>query len=370
MVNNNDGQKDPVTNESLHNKEPKNTGVKSHCNSAFKMLSGISLLFAVIAIFFSLYNFQHTKAEQRNIINNGDIFSKQLSQLKQGQEHVEQLVADTVKDTQEAKLQLQTNLDNLNKSIQQRFNEQSNTNQDWLLLKTRYFLELAQINAHWTDNYATTIALLQEADRLLQTINETQVLNIRQAIAKDIATLKAIPTIDLTGLLSQIDSVQHGVSQLKMQVSLEPINQKTTSSSPTESTWRTQIKHSVDVLQKLVVIRRHDEDIQPLLSPMYAALVKESIHLNLQEAQWAVLTKNQDVFNLSLKQAINQVKIIANESNKDAAAIISTLTELQKTKFSTEKPDIGQAIPLLNQLIKDKNLSSQKDNKASKGAQS
>ncbi len=93
--------------------------------------------------------------------------------------------------------QTQTNLQNkiqqMNKDLQAALREHFDQKQDWLLLKARYYLELAQINAHWSDDQQVTIALLQQADALLRTIPDQQLFTVRQAIAQEITQLQVLP---------------------------------------------------------------------------------------------------------------------------------------------------------------------------------
>ncbi|PYD07244.1 hypothetical protein DND62_30985, partial [Pseudomonas syringae pv. pisi] len=142
-------------------------------------------------------------------------------------------------------------------------------NNDWLLLKARYYLELAQINVHWSDNFNTSVALLQQADALLKGMNIPKIFTIRQTIAKEIVQLKSISVVDITGILSQLDAAQAAINNLSIQSVVdqqEVLNHITKSEESGKTGWRNRLQDSVNFLEKLVVIRRHNENIQPLIS--------------------------------------------------------------------------------------------------------
>lgn len=170
-----------------------------------------------------------------------------------------------------------------------------------------------------------TVALLEQADQLLKQFNEPKIFAIRQAIAKDIAQIQAIPAVDIAGLLSQLDAAQNSINNLSIPLpeneSKSTLDQSQTSSN-NSSTWSTHLQESMNILGKLVVIRRHDQEVKPLLSPLLEAALKENLRLNLQEAQWAVLNHDTFVYQLVLKQAINTLKTNFNENTQNTASLI------------------------------------------------
>lgn len=284
-------------------------------------------------------------------------FAEELKELEQKQNKTQEITNAKTKNTEEIQTQFQTKFDALSKQLQNAMSQRFYHNQDWLFLKARYYLELAQINAHWSNSSDATIALLEQADQLLKQFNEPKVFAIRQAIAKDIAQIQAIPPVDIAGLLSQLDAAQNSINNLSIPLP-ENENKATMEQSKTSSNnssaWSTHLQESMNILGKLVIIRRHDQEIKPLLSPLLEAALKENLHLNLQEAQWAVLNHDSFVYQLVLKQAINTLKTNFNENTQNTASLIKKLTELQQISITQKRPPLGLALPMLNELIESK----------------
>ncbi len=113
------------------------------------------------------------------------------------------------------------------------------------------------------------------------------------------------------------------------------------------SNWKIQFARSMDVLKKLVVVRRNDKDIQPLISPLLATTLKEIIHLNLQEAQWAILNTNPVVYQLAIKQAIQNLQRSFNLTTPAAQALLQQLSQLQQVQLTQQQPAIGAHCLLL-----------------------
>ncbi|WP_392538716.1 uroporphyrinogen-III C-methyltransferase [Legionella sp. 227] len=346
--------------------KPKSNSSVSKNNYLF---TAFAFIVALGALGIAAYTFSLNKQLHDQLNTAQHSFATQLQQLEQKQEQTLEQINTKTNNAEEIQTQLQTKFENLSKQLQTAMSQRFYQNQDWILLKARYYLELAQINAHWSNGVDATIALLEQADQLLKQLNNPKIFNIRQAIAKDIAQMQALPSVDIAGLLSQLDAAQNSINDLSipLPVSEKPATENTTP-APNNSSWRSRLQSSMTVLEKLVVIRRHDQEIKPLMSPLFEAIFKEKLRLNLQEAQWAVLHHNAFVYQLVLKQAINNLRMNFNKETPNTAALIKELTDLQQVNITPKRPELGSALPMLNELIDAKrtpvNQSSTEENSA------
>ncbi|MGX8732936.1 uroporphyrinogen-III C-methyltransferase [Legionella pneumophila] len=323
------------------------------------LIISLTSLLAFLAIIISIYSIQLDKQFQNHQLVENKKLTDELGRIKAEQNTVQKLLDNNANHLQQIQSDLTSKMDSLNKELQTAMKQKLYQNNDWLLLKARYYLELAQINVHWSDNFNTSVALLQQADALLKGMNIPKIFTIRQTIAKEIAQLKSISVVDITGILSQLDAAQAAINNLSIQSVVdqqEVLNHITKSEESGKTGWRNRLQDSVNFLEKLVVIRRHNENIQPLISPLYESAIKENIRLNLQEAQWAILNNNPAVYQFALNQAIANLKRVFNESSQNTDALIKQLSILQNVKLTQEKPVVGQAIPLINQMIDNKEL--------------
>lgn len=267
-------------------------------------------------------------------------------------------IDETIQTLNQNQTQLQEHLQALEKELHTAMQQRLYQKQDWVLLKARYYLELAQINAHWSSDQQTTIALLQQADTMLSTLSEQRIYNVRQAIAQEITQLQSLPHVDVAGLLSQLDAVKDNLAGLPLKQPLAIKQNSEQLKHDKSSPWRTQLSDSLDSLSKLVVVRHHDDNIEPLLSPNQQAIVLEAIRMNLQEAQWAILQNNPSVYQLTLTQAMNTIKRSFDETAPNTQALLKQLQTLQQQKLSLSNPLIDKALPLLNEVIESKKIPS------------
>lgn len=347
----------PATNKpvALEKPEAKKPG------SGTKTWVSVLCALVIIALLLSAYALQKGRQQEKDTEVYKEDVRIALNQIKKTLKETSLHLSKTDKNLHELQILMQTRMQ---QQAQQNHMEK-HQKQDWLLLKARYYLEMAQINTHWSDNQQASIALLQEADAVLQDISEPQLLAVRQAIAREIAQLKALPVPDVAGLLSKLDAVRLMINQLP----IRPILNKpeTVSGKPAENTstapWKKRLQDSVKLLERLVVVQKQNENFQPLFSPAHQALLRESIRINLQQAQWAILQKNPEVYQRSLQQVLQAVKGIFDSNTTQAGEVIRELQNLQKVILTTEKPSGAQSLTLLNQFI-DSNPGSAQEEKA------
>jgi uroporphyrin-3 C-methyltransferase len=311
-----------------------------------------SLVIAVIALISGLYA-AYTSQQLRQATNQQtQALSIEINQLNQKQLEGKINFTATVQATNQIQEKMQKQVQELSKNLhiamQQRFYQK----QDWVLLKARYYLELAQINSHWSNDQQATIALLQQADALLMTVSNQQLFGARQAIAQEITQLQTLPKVDVTGLLSQLDAARRVISDLPAKQAFKSAVADTKSTDKTTlPTWREKLNNSMHLLEKLVVVRHSDEEINSLLSPIHQTVLRESIGLNLQEAQWAILQNNPQVYQLSLIQAMKDIKRAFDEKTESTQALLKQLQNLAQEKLIIPKPTLEESLLLLNQLI-------------------
>lgn len=320
------------------------------------IIAGLALITALLALLitcytaFSINKNQLIQSETQSVLTKKQqIIDDEQRNMAHSLKSQAQAIATNQNTAQQ---QLTTFSAQLHTAMEQKLYQQH----DWLLLKARYYLELAQINTHWSDHYEASIELLQAADTLLSQISEPKVFAIRQALATEIAQFKAIKIIDFAGILSQLDAAQTRVDYLIAQL---PANNSSgeTAAQTTDNSWQAHMDQSLKLLQKLVVIRHNNQAIQPLLSQDQEALLKEQIRFNLQQAQWAVLNNHAKLYQLALQQATANIKRGFNSHTENVSALLKQLEQLQQINMDITKPAEGQALTLLNTLIDAKNHS-------------
>lgn len=316
------------------------------------LLTSVLILLIFLTISSTGYLYYLQENLQQQLQNHANDLTKQLEsvahQLDNSAQH---------EITQEKQIQQQeTQLNLLEKKLQETRQQQTYDKKDWLLLKARYYLELAEANAYWSTQTESSIALLKQADQLLATIPDQAIFPVRQAIAQDISMLETIAPLDITGLLSQLDAIQTNLIQLPLKQSATELlaqtkKEKLAHNTSDSNAWSEHLKTTLTHLEKLVVIQRHDSMPLPLLSPEQEALLRNGVRLNLQEAQWAILQGNEALYQWALSAAEKTIKQQFAQNSAQTQTTLRQLNTLSQTKLIQPKVSIQQALRRLNTLI-------------------
>lgn len=334
-----------VTNDLENTAESKPSTTHSSTIKSSWMVKALLLLAiggAIFAIYASFWQSQDIRQQMQTLRQS--VASLQTQQSEQ--------IANAHSKTQADEQRLQVLEQRLTSELEQR-NQQNN---DWLLLKARYYLELAQINALWGNNLAMTSDLLTQADTVLENHHNPNLVAVRQAIAEEKNQISAIPVFDTVGVLTQLDAAEKIINELQVNTTgVRPAPVSTVMQPLTEqqstSTWRERLNKSLSLLGQLVVVRHHDEEIQPLMTPAYEALVREQLRLTLQQVQWAVMQHDEALYQLNLKQALKKITQSFDANDAKTQTLLNQLKALQQKNITVEKPKISQSLTLLNQRI-------------------
>lgn len=334
--------------------------VKTRCHLYKKIFLSLLFLLVIFALAGVIYLGCQTKRLQISQAHYDLKLSQLAESIKKQQVNSNNQYNEANNNLKHSQLTITNQLKEMGQHLKTAQRQYFYHNQDWILLKARYYLELAQANDHWTDNVPATIALLQQADDLLKEMtDQSNFFPIRQEIAKEITELKALPTKDIAGLLSQLDAAQTLIAKLPLKQSTHAFTAPSSvdSEAAESSSWRTSLKNSLQILEKFVVVRRNDETIRPMLSPMHETILRDSLQMNLQTAQWAIIQNNPTIYKNSLSQALSDIKRAFDTKSNSTQALIEQLTELGKVDFNTPKPVIDESLTLLNQVINTRNSS-------------
>lgn len=220
-----------------------------------------------------------------------------------------------------------------------------NDHDDATVNEAHYLVQLAYYNLQFTKDINSALLLLQVADQKLAALSDPKLLNVRQLLAKNIESLQALPKLDLAGILSRLNALQLQMTQLPI---LMP-SIKSTSVIKDESdnnlpAWRKALHHSWETLSRLIVIQKNNQAITPILATEQQAYLQQNLQLQLQQAQWAVLHGQQNVYITSLKQVQNWIQRYFAQNATVTQATLQGITELLQINVQPVLPDISKTL--------------------------
>ncbi|MDF1758606.1 MAG: uroporphyrinogen-III C-methyltransferase [Legionellaceae bacterium] len=329
------------TNEdSTLDNSPKNDIEKKNSNH------WLGFVFAVAVASAIAIGYSNFKLHQQS-----DSFIKKIKVLTDQQSILQ---AENIKMSAKIPDKLDKKLSTINNTLNTALKDRWYQTNDWLMLKARYYMELAVINAKWTDDLGTSDGLLEEASFILKSVPGEEISTIRQEIAKEQLAIKQVDKVDLIKILSTLSAIEKSISSMTPKsLALENKNAEEKIIT-TPQTWQEHLKDAIQRLNGLVIIK-HNKNLSTILTPSYLALISENIRLNLQQAQWAAIERNQSIFNLTIEQTIDGINRAFDSNCTKTKAIIDKLQQLSKLNITESKPEIGEALQLLNKIINKNN---------------
>lgn len=273
--------------------------------------------------------------------------SKQVERLQAEINHLKTSISKVGESQQTRLSQTENRVQSLQASLNEVILPEGNQKQKYLLTKARFYLELAGIQAYWTLDSQSTLALLHAADLVLAKSDDPAVMPVRQAISDEIQAIKSAAKPDLVGLLNQLNAIKTAVLTLPF----KPLfSQKTVKPEKSANPLGDHFKESLQMLGKLVLIRKQDAvQVEKMSSPLYKSLVKENIMMQMEVAKWAVLEGLTEVYQQALDASIKNIQTLFDP--RATQSLISDLQQLKSTPIKAEKTPPGEALVLVDKLI-------------------
>ena len=231
---------------------------------------------------------------------------------------------------------------------------------DWVLEETHQLLLLAGQRLSLSGDVSLARRALEIADQKLSLIQATDVLTVRRQLAVEIASLDAVPKLDLNGIVLKLSAMADQVNTLPLKGDLDRPEWGRSTSETEEPTQPGSLQMVgrvlLDDLGKLVRIRKVDQTRSPKLDNAQRFLAYEKLRLQLVTAQLAVLRQRPDLYQDSLKQARAGLSdYFAADERVDGFA--ASLESLKARQLVVDLPDLSGSMALLRRVIEKRSQS-------------
>jgi len=331
----------------------KTPGAAPHKNkSSGVWLASLALLTAGAAIGGSYWLWQQGLA--------GEMAQQQ--QLQQAQQQLGLMQANitklqqkfkTVDESQESQLkvfqQQQTReLDLIRKQLSQ------SRDPRWLLVEAEYLIRIASHRLQLADDIKTAVAALEIADQRLQSLNDPRLLPVRRQLSNDIAQLKAVSPVDVSGLALTLTALQKQLEQLPLQgrMALNNPPQESDATSPVvnEKNWTYFLADIWASLKGLVTIRRVDEKSVAIIAPEQRFFLYQNLALKLEAARNALLRNDDELYHQSLLATKDWLEYYFDQGDHGVQTILATLQRLDEVRLNRELPSVSASLKILQRL--------------------
>ncbi|MEM8560748.1 MAG: uroporphyrinogen-III C-methyltransferase [Pseudomonadota bacterium] len=228
----------------------------------------------------------------------------------------------------------------------------SNDREAWLLAEVQYLLRLANQRLVMGKDIAAALTLLTSADGILSQMDDVTLHDVRAAIASDLAALRAVPKVDVEGMYLRLSALSEQAGKL---VIFQLPEVDTQAPTGTGDDWRSRLKQgwqaAIAKVSDYIRFSRRDVPMQALMDPQWEGLVKQNLRMLFEQAQVALLSDNQQLYQESLKRSQHWVAEFFESDGAAARAMSSEISNLEKIDISVELPDISDSVKALDDVM-------------------
>ncbi|AQQ66430.1 hypothetical protein Mag101_01285 [Microbulbifer agarilyticus] len=228
--------------------------------------------------------------------------------------------------------------------------------EDWQLAEADYLLRLANQRLMLEQDSRSALGLLQEVDKIIRDVDMPDLYGVRQQLSRDITALKLVENVDREGLYLRLRALEEQMVKLNIQPQFDlakrdaaVIQQQNDNPEIGEAHFRSSWDNFLNFLKGSVRIR--DGEVDPvLLSPQSETRFRQSLRLNMEQAELAVLRADDTVFKDSINHA-RQLLLDYGVDNPQRQVILRELEELAQEKVKVELPNLSASQTALRNYI-------------------
>lgn len=224
----------------------------------------------------------------------------------------------------------------------------------WMIPEIKSLIWRANILLNLEHNVPTAITLLKMADAYVQHLHNPALQDLHAMLTNNIATLKNLPKIDMHNIYSQIQSLSNQIKQISL-VDQFTKNEKittakATAAKPSKSLWKRFFAGSWDTIKTFLVIRHHQQPVQPLLSTQQHQITITKLQVLCAQVQWALLQRNNELYHDLLQKIQQSIKKHFSQNSKYSKKILLELNTLQKINIDIQPPKLEDAVQMINKI--------------------
>lgn len=293
------------------------------------------------------------KAELKNLQGKLD---QQEGALSRVAAHT-QPFASQISDLTEREQRLLSRVDVLSRKVREL---EGSSRAEWQLAEVEYLMRLANQRMLMGTDISSSRNLLNSADQILAELDDYSLFPVREALAEDMAALKATTDFDKESTYLRLQTLNNLIPKLELKdqhrlKTTMPDDIQPLSIVPEEaetSNWKNIAKQTLlGIWQEFVGLFRintnREEPIEVLLSGEQQQGVRHNLRLMIEQAKLAVLTREQAIYRNSLEQADEWLNRYFTSSGEATNAMSETLAELKMLEVAPSLPDINRSLEAL-----------------------
>jgi len=224
------------------------------------------------------------------------------------------------------------------------YNDLSVSRDETALAEVEQMLLIAGQQLQLSANIKAALIAMQSADARLQRMDRPAFNGLRKAIGQDMDKLRALPSVDITGINLQLDNLIGAVDELPLVYQQRVAKKEDAVQAATpkdETTWQKLLREIWQDVKQLVRIEDTGKAEIPLLPPNQEFFLRENLKLRLLSARLALLSRDEDGFRQELKTSQLWAARYFDGKSNEVMRMLAGLKKVAASPVSIELPDVS-----------------------------
>lgn len=298
-------------------------------------------------------------SEKQNQLNEKQVeINDKQKEIETEQKAAEKALAATLLQAKEQTALFVEQQENSIAALQKAFTDiKGRRPNDWLIAEADHLVKQAGRQLWLEKDIPTATLLVLAADKRIADLNDPSLNPLRQAIALDVQSLKAIEQIDTDGIVARLMTLQQQVETLPLTETILPPAQteveKTVSADVTD--WKENLKTSFEqFINQFVTYRVREGSATPLLSPDQAFYLEANLKAKLDQAINATFREDQVIYEMALQQASEWIGRFYDVKAASTQSVLTALTELAALPVEITYPQVLESQQLISDFLADR----------------
>ena len=227
------------------------------------------------------------------------------------------------------------------------YNDLSVSRDETALAEVEQMLLIAGQQLQLSANVKAALIAMQSADARLQRMDRPAFNGLRKAIGQDMDKLRALPSVDITGINLHIDSLIAAVDELPLvyQQRAAKKEEAAQAAAPKDETaWQKLLREIWQDVKQLVRMEDTGKAEIPLLPPNQEFFLRENLKLRLLSARLALLSRDEDGFRHELKTAQLWAARYFDGKSNEVVRVLAGMKKIAAAPVSIELPDVSPSL--------------------------
>jgi len=198
---------------------------------------------------------------------------------------------------------------------------------------------------------------LADADGQLESIGDPALIPIREKISAEKIALAAVQFPDYIGLSLRLANLVQSIGDLPLISNKRKFTVKTnTETAHRVDDWRQIPQAMWKDIKELVIVRRNDTPIEPLLPPNEQHYLAQNLGLKLEQSRVALLRRDTQLYRSNLEHTRSWIDQYFSKDDIAVSNVIETVDEMLAIDLKPSLPDISGSLRALRLWLQNNNL--------------